>query len=90
MIVFGLLLGILALIYFFTSISRTALFWGGIILTRPMGAALGDFLDKPLSAGGLELSRYTASIFLFLFMLGCIVIFPQRPARQKIAVETSY
>lgn len=87
MVVFGLSLALLAFAYFFTSISRTALFWGAFILTRPMGAVLGDFLDKPLSSGGLELSRYTASSCLFLIMLGCIFIFPQRTAIKKVVVK---
>ena len=81
-LVFSLLLVIVALLYFRTRISRTFLFWAAFILTRPLGAVVGDFLDKPISSGGLALSRYTASAVLFLFILGCIFIFPHR-ASQK-------
>ena len=52
------------------------------ILTRPLGAVLGDFLDKPVAKGGLELSRYTASLALLAFIVACIVLFPQRAAKQ--------
>ena len=60
-LVFGGLLALVALALAFTRISRTALFWSAFVLTRPLGAVLGDFLDKPLEQGGLALSRYTAS-----------------------------
>ncbi|MGG7670149.1 COG4705 family protein [Yersinia sp. J1] len=86
MVVFGLLLSLLGIAYFFTSISRTTLFWSAFILTRPLGAVVGDFLDKPLSAGGLELSRYSASAVLFTAMLACLWLFPQRPAAEKITL----
>jgi uncharacterized membrane-anchored protein len=66
-----------------TNISRTALFWTAFILTRPLGAVLGDLLDKPVEAGGLALSRYTASALLLLFIVACILIFPQRPAKAS-------
>jgi uncharacterized membrane-anchored protein len=75
-------LGVVCVIYYWTSISRTVLFWVAFVLTRPLGAVVGDFLDKPLSAGGLAFSRYTASLFLFAFILGCILFFPQRAAKQ--------
>jgi uncharacterized membrane-anchored protein len=80
-IVFGSLLALVAAAYFWTSISRTGLFWTAFILTRPLGAVLGDFLDKPIQDGGLALSRYIASSALLVFMIGCILIFPQRAAR---------
>ena len=76
----ALLIGILGL-YAWTAISRTALFWAAFIVTRPLGAVVGDFLDKPLDAGGLALSRYTASVVLLVFIAVCIAVFPQRPAR---------
>lgn len=79
--VFSVLLALVAAAYFWTSISRTALFWAAFILTRPLGAVVGDFLDKPASAGGLALSRYSASAVLALFIVGCILIFPQRAAK---------
>ena len=67
----GLILVILAL-YFWTNISRTLLFWSAFILTRPLGAVVGDFLDKPIDHGGLALSRFTASAVLLLVILLCI------------------
>ena len=77
--------GLLALVvagYYGTKISRTILFWAAFILTRPLGAVVGDFLDKPLNAGGLALSRYTASASLFAFMLIAMLVFQQRPAKR--------
>jgi len=76
----GLLVIIAA--YYWTSISRVALFWLAFVLTRPLGAMVGDFLDKPLNHGGLSLSRYTASAVLILFILGCIWLAPQRAGRH--------
>ncbi|WP_442782458.1 COG4705 family protein [Collimonas fungivorans] len=81
-LVFGTLLALLVLAYYRTRISRTLLFWAAFILTRPLGAVVGDFLDKPLNAGGLALSRYSASLALFAFILGCILFFRQRPASK--------
>lgn len=81
-LVFGALLLVVAGAYCWSGISRTVLFWCAFILTRPLGAVLGDFLDKPLNVGGLALSRYTASFVLFLFIVTCISIFRQAPARQ--------
>ena len=83
--VFSGALAIIAALYFFTKISRTVLFWAAFILTRPLGAVLGDFLDKPRSEGGMELSRYAASATLVVLMAILIFIFPQRPARQMIS-----
>lgn len=80
-IVFSALLGLVVAAYYWTSISRTILFWAAFILTRPLGAVVGDFLDKPLSAGGLALSRYSASAALFAFILTSILLFKQRAAR---------
>jgi uncharacterized membrane-anchored protein len=80
--VFGALLTLVLLAYYFTRISRTLLFWAAFILTRPLGAVVGDFLDKPLSSGGMALSRYSASAVLLVFIVGCVAIFKQRPAQQ--------
>jgi len=80
-ILFGGLLVVIAIGYYWTRMSRTLLFWAAFIVTRPLGAVLGDFLDKPLDAGGLALSRYTASTALFVFMVAAILLFKQRPAR---------
>jgi uncharacterized membrane-anchored protein len=81
-ILFSALLALIIAAYYWTTISRTLLFWGAFILTRPLGAVVGDFLDKPLSAGGLALSRYSASAVLLAFMLASILIFRQRAAEQ--------
>jgi len=64
----------------FTTFSRTALFWTAFILTRPLGAVVGDFLDKPLAAGGMALSRYSASLTLTLLIVMLLWLLPQRPA----------
>jgi uncharacterized membrane-anchored protein len=80
--VFSALLALIVAAYYWTTISRTLLFWGAFILTRPLGAVVGDFLDKPLSAGGLAFSRYSASAVLLAFMLASILIFQRRAAKQ--------
>jgi uncharacterized membrane-anchored protein len=80
--VFGALLLLTALLYYFTSISRVILFWAAFILTRPLGAVVGDFLDKPHEQGGLALSRYTGSLALLVVIVALILIFPQRPASR--------
>jgi uncharacterized membrane-anchored protein len=77
-VVFSILLGLVVAAYFWTRISRTLLFWAAFILTRPLGAVVGDYLDKPLNAGGLALSRYSASAALLVFIVACILIFKQR------------
>jgi len=81
-VIFTALLGLVAAAYYWTGISRTILFWAAFILTRPLGAVIGDFLDKPLDAGGLELSRYGASAALLAFIVACMAFFPQRAAKQ--------
>ncbi len=80
-LVFGGLLVLVAAAYYWTNISRTLLFWAAFVLTRPLGAVVGDFLDKPLGAGGLALSRYSASAALFAFILTSILLFKHRAAR---------
>jgi len=81
-IIFGGLLIIIAAFYYRTQVSRTALFWAAFILTRPLGAVVGDLLDKPIDAGGMALSRYTASAVLIVFIAICIFAFPHRAAKQ--------
>jgi uncharacterized membrane-anchored protein len=76
--IFVILLAIVAACYFWTKISRTFLFWAAFILTRPLGAVVGDFLDKPHAQGGLNLSRYSASATLAVLVVACILIFPQK------------
>ena len=79
---FGALLVVIAIAYFRTKFSQTLLFWAAFILTRPLGAVVGDFLDKPISNGGLELSRYSASVVLFLLIVSLIFIFAHKSAKQ--------
>jgi uncharacterized membrane-anchored protein len=80
MIIFGGVLAIIAALYFWSRVSHTLLFWAAFIMTRPLGAVLGDFLDKPLAKGGLALSRYSASAVLLVAIIGMIIVFKQRPA----------
>lgn len=75
----GLLLAVVAA-YYWTHVSRTMLFWTAFVLTRPLGAVVGDFLDKPASLGGLALSRLGASLALSSFIVACLVLFRQRAA----------
>ena len=81
-VVFGAMLAAIAAAYYWTKISHTALFWAAFILTRPLGAVVGDFLDKPISKGGLELSRYSASATLFVLIVSCIFMFSHKPAMR--------
>lgn len=78
-ILFGAALAVLAILYFTTRISHVLLFWAAFILTRPLGATVGDFLDKPVAKGGLELSRPIATLALAVAILVLIVVLPQRP-----------
>jgi uncharacterized membrane-anchored protein len=81
-VIFGGLLALVAVAYFWSRISHTVLFWAAFVLTRPLGAVVGDFLDKPIAKGGLELSRYTASIVLLVLIAACIKFVPQRAAAK--------
>jgi uncharacterized membrane-anchored protein len=81
-LVFGAGLAILALAYYRTGISHVALFWAAFILTRPLGATVGDFLDKPVSDGGLNWSRPLASAVLAVFIVACVLLLPQRAGRH--------
>lgn len=82
-VVFGALLALLALAYWRTAISRVGLFWAAFILTRPLGAVVGDFLDKPIAKGGLELSRAGASLVLGIAIVVLILAIPQRAAEAE-------
>ena len=84
-IIFGIGLAMVAALYFWTSLSRTLLFWAAFILTRPLGATLGDLLDKPVAAGGLHLSRLYASLILLAFIVMGVLFIPQRPAKAGSA-----
>jgi uncharacterized membrane-anchored protein len=87
-LIFGAaLIGVVAL-YFFTSTSRVLLFWTAFILTRPLGATVGDFLDKPVSDGGLALSRPIASAVIAAFIVICVLVLPQRAGRHPGAGKT--
>jgi uncharacterized membrane-anchored protein len=77
-LVFAAGLALIAAAYFYISISRTLLFWAAFILTRPLGATLGDLLDKPLNNGGLAFSRFYASAILAAVIIGCVALLPQR------------
>ena len=78
-LLFGGALAVLAALYYWTRASRVALFWAAFILTRPLGATVGDFLDKPLAKGGLDFSRPLASAALAAAILVLILVIPQRP-----------
>ena len=80
--VFAAGLAIVAAAYYFSKVSHTLLFWAAFILTRPLGATLGDFLDKPRDHGGLALSRYVASAVLAAVIVACIIFLPQRAERR--------
>jgi uncharacterized membrane-anchored protein len=80
--VFGGALAVLAALYFLTSVSRTALFWAAFVLTRPLGAVVGDFFDKPVDDGGLDMNRFVASGILLAFIAVLMMAFRQKPAAQ--------
>jgi uncharacterized membrane-anchored protein len=81
-LIFAAALAVVAAVYFWTNASRVTLFWIAFILTRPLGATVGDFLDKPVSNGGLALSRPIATAILAAFILICILILPQRAGKH--------
>jgi uncharacterized membrane-anchored protein len=83
--VFGGMMVIIAILVYTTSISRTILFWIAFILTRPLGAVTGDYLDKPIEDGGLEMNRYILTAILLVAIVLCILIFPQKPATAEEA-----
>jgi uncharacterized membrane-anchored protein len=85
-------LGLLALVaaaYYWTALSRTVLFWAAFILTRPLGATVGDFLDKPVAEGGLHLSRITASLVLAGIIVTLVALIPQRAGRHPGELEVT-
>ena len=81
--IFAGLLMLVVVAYFWTKVSRTTLFWTAFILTRPLGAVVGDFLDKPIANGGLALSRYSASAILAVFIVALVLLLPHRAAKQS-------
>ena len=84
-LLFGAALALLAVLYHSTRTSRVGLFWAAFILTRPLGATVGDFLDKPMAKGGLEFSRPLATAILALAIVALVVLLPQRPASRPKA-----
>jgi uncharacterized membrane-anchored protein len=81
-LVFTAGLVVVAAAYFFTNVSHTLLFWSAFILTRPLGATLGDLLDKPLAAGGLAYGRFTASAILAAFIVACIMLLRHKAGKH--------
>ena len=81
-LVFAVALLVVAALYFYTNVSRVLLFWIAFILTRPLGATVGDFLDKPVTNGGLALSRPLASAVITVFIIACLAILPQRAGQH--------
>jgi uncharacterized membrane-anchored protein len=86
-LLFGAALTVVAAAYFWTNVSRVLLFWAAFILTRPLGATVGDFLDKPLDQGGLALSRPIASAVLAALIVALIILLPQRAGNHPQAKE---
>lgn len=86
-LVFGAALALVAIGYYYTTLSRTLLFWAAFILTRPLGATVGDLLDKPLANGGFALSRSHATEILVAFMVACLLMFRQRAAAQAVPIR---
>ena len=84
-LIFAAILAIIAALYYWTAVSRVLLFWAAFILTRPLGATVGDFLDKPVAKGGLELSRPIASLALAAAIVALLLIVPQRAGRHPAA-----
>jgi uncharacterized membrane-anchored protein len=87
-LIFGAGLALIVALYFYTSLSRVLLFWAAFILTRPLGATVGDFLDKPLNQGGLALSRPWASAVIAAFIILCVLVLPQRAGTHPGARES--
>ena len=88
-LLFGTGLAVLTAAYFWTNVSRVLLFWAAFILTRPLGATVGDFLDKPLDQGGLDLSRPIATALLGALIVALVLILPQRPGSHPQAQEAA-
>ena len=86
-LVFGVALAIVAVGYYRTNVSRVTLFWAAFILTRPFGATVGDFLDKPMNQGGLALNRPLASAVIAATIIVCLVLLPQRAGRHPSPLE---
>jgi uncharacterized membrane-anchored protein len=81
-LIFLAALAVVAVLYRWTDVSRVTLFWVAFILTRPLGATIGDFIDKPVAGGGLAFSRPLASLIIAVVMVVLVVVLPQRPGRH--------
>jgi uncharacterized membrane-anchored protein len=88
-VIFGIGLAALTILYFWTDVSRVLLFWMAFILTRPLGATVGDFLDKPVHDGGLAFSRPIASAIIAAFIVLCVLLLPQRAGRHPGQIAAS-
>src|SRR5471030_2989756 len=86
-LVFAAGLALIAAAYFWTNVTRTLLFWSAFILTRPLGATVGDFLDKPVANGGLAFGRFYASAILASLIVACIVFLPQRAGKRPATTQ---
>jgi uncharacterized membrane-anchored protein len=86
-LVFAAALVVVAAAYFYTNVSRTLLFWTAFILTRPLGATVGDLLDKPVANGGLAFGRFYATAILAAFIIACIALLPQRAGKHPEAAQ---
>jgi uncharacterized membrane-anchored protein len=86
-LVFTAALGVVVALYYWTTASHVTLFWGAFILTRPLGATVGDFVDKPIADGGLALSRPLASAVIAAVIVALLIVLPQRPGRHPGQVE---
>ena len=81
-------MALIAAAYYFTKLgNHVLLFWAAFILTRPLGATAGDFLDKPVADGGMNISRPMASLIIAVFIVICILVFPQRAGSHSAAAE---
>lgn len=84
---FGATLLLLIVLHYWTNISKTFLFWAAFVLTRPLGAVLGDFLDKPISHGGLDFSRFGASLFLLAIMVACMWLDRRNQSQKNMGLH---
>jgi uncharacterized membrane-anchored protein len=86
-LIFAAGLAVIAGLYFWSNVSRVLLFWAAFILTRPLGATVGDFLDKPVNDGGLAFSRPLATAMIAAFIVVCLLVLPQWPGRHPDAPQ---
>jgi uncharacterized membrane-anchored protein len=86
---FGAAIAIVAALYYLTPISRVALFWAAFILTRPLGATVGDFFDKPIAKGGLDVSRPIATAIIAAMILILVLVLPQRAGTHPVTSAAS-